>query len=153
MRRLGASIALLGFVAGLLTPLAAGADLDRNYRATNTMRVNYIPGYPGMFEVFHRMNAAAPDYWCAAADYVRRFAPDKGRTPIYVLRGVGRGVTLPNQRSVVFTVAPSPEVEASSEAATGLSLSVSNVGERRTAAHGFTGCTDSRRKFRRGGFR
>lgn len=74
------------------------------FRAVNTLDVNKVD--KNVFEVVGRPGAIKDDYWCGAGDYLRRELQLPWKTKIYVVSGIGRGVTTGARSAVKFTLNP-----------------------------------------------
>ncbi len=72
------------------------------FQAINTLQVNKID--KNTFEVIGRPGAMKDDYWCGAGDYLRRELRLPWKTKIYVVSGIGRGVTTGAKSAVRFTL-------------------------------------------------
>jgi len=98
MKRILKSLALIAAFSGVL-PSAALA-----FRAINGLDVNKVDN--NVFEVIGRGRLGKSDYWCSAADYLRRQQGLPWKTKIYVVSGIGRGVTTGARSAVRFTANP-----------------------------------------------
>ena len=95
-----ASVSASVFVAVFVAlPTAALA-----FRAINTLQVNQVDR--NVFEVVGRPGALKEDYWCGAGDYLRRELRLPWNTRIYVVSGIGQGVTTGARSAVRFTLDP-----------------------------------------------
>jgi len=74
------------------------------FRAINTLDVNRVD--KNVFEVVGRPGVIKDDYWCGAGDYLRRELQLPWKTKIYVVSGIGRGVTTGARSAVQFTLNP-----------------------------------------------
>lgn len=74
------------------------------FQAINTLQVNKVD--KNIFEVVGRPGATKNDYWCGAGDYLRRELQLPWKTKIYVVSGIGRGVTTGARSAVQFTLHP-----------------------------------------------
>lgn len=140
----------LAWLLALATGLSASMA-EAEFLARNRMSANPIPAKAGLFEVFQRATAGAPDYFCVAGEYVRFGKRLHASTDIYVLRGPGPSVTRPGRRSVIFSYVKYDDILDMTEGERGYSVSVSRPGYFLSAGHAAAFCEDSRRRFRRSG--
>lgn len=96
MKRVFKPFAILA-VLSVAVPTTAFA-----FRAISRMDVNKVD--KNVFEVVGRAGAIKNDYWCAAGDYLRRELRLPWSTKIYVVSGIGRGVTTGAASAVQFTL-------------------------------------------------
>lgn len=111
---------------------AAAADA---FRAVNRLYV--VPLSADTFEVIEDRGAGARGLWCAGSDYVRAIGRDSTRKRMYVLEPRGAAKTVPNRKSVVFTLAPD---EALRNTPPSYSVSVNRKGENLEIGHAYTFC-------------
>ena len=91
----------LAVVAACLVALPVTAQ---EFRAVNSLYVNRVDQH--VIEVIGRPGANKDDYWCGIGDYVRRVEQVPWKTEIYVVSGIGRGVTTGARDAVTFTLTP-----------------------------------------------
>ncbi len=89
----------ISVVAALLSLPAAAAS----YRAINGVEV--FPVNSHEFEVFSARGAPKEQYWCAAADFLRRQG-QPWKTRVYVAQGYARGKVSGAPSTVTFTIDP-----------------------------------------------
>lgn len=97
MKSLAYSLAAVAALASI--PSGAHA-----FRAINGFTVNPVNAYE--FEVIPHRLKDNNDYWCAAANYLNRELRLPWNTRMYVVSGIGPGVTSNRRDAVRFTVDP-----------------------------------------------
>ena len=80
-------------------------DENANYKALKHGARAY-PHEGSVFEVAPEIGSTGAAYWCASAEYARRFLGAGWQTPIYVLRGMGHGEISGRKSTVLFTLDP-----------------------------------------------
>lgn len=95
------AIAVL-LAAGLLLT-SNGAVEASSFYAVNRLQVVALSEYE--IEVIGRPGAYKSSYWCAAADFLRRNRVP-WKTRVYVVSGIGRGVSTGARSAVRFTLDP-----------------------------------------------
>ncbi|WP_164860819.1 hypothetical protein [Parasedimentitalea marina] len=98
MQRIFRSLAVVS-ACSLALPVMA-----QEFQATNSLYVNRVD--QNVIEVIGRPGANKDDYWCGIGDYVRRVERAPWKTKIYVVSGIGRGVTTGARDAVTFTLKP-----------------------------------------------
>ncbi len=142
-------------VAGLMlatllsTGFATAANAD--YWARNRMRAADVPGQPGLFEVFQKATAGAPDYWCVAGEYTRYQLHQHNTTRIYLVRGLGPSLAWPGRKAVLFSYVKRDDLPDLSVAEKGYSVSIRKPGYHLSAGHSSAFCAKSVRRFMRRG--
>ncbi|MBL3569236.1 hypothetical protein DSD19_19815 [Rhodovulum sp. BSW8] len=93
-------------------------------------------GTPGEFEVLARPGDGGAQLWCAAGEFAQsqlRASPDRR---IYLVTPRGPSATRPGRTSAVFTVMPSPELQARGDAMSSqMLLGVRKVGTNFSTIH------------------
>jgi len=108
----------------------------QEFRAINSLYVNRVD--KNVIEVIGRPGANKEDYWCGVGDYVRRVVRAPWKTKIYVVSGIGRGVTTGARDAVTFTLTPEAIGIEPYEAS--LILDVLKVGYSRSLTYAFDRC-------------
>jgi hypothetical protein len=116
-------------VSLVLTPGWASA-----WRAINRHEV--FPVSKTVFEVIGRPGSGAADYWCGAADFVRRTIRNTATQRIYIWRAIGPSQTQSGKKAVQFSLSPPINADTSP----GYSLSVKAVGDNLTSAAAYQYC-------------
>lgn len=98
MNRVLKSLALIAAFSVALPSVALA------FRAINGLDVNKVD--KNVLEVIGGGRLVKSDYWCSAADYLRRQQGMPWKTKIYVVSGIGRGVTSGAKSAVRFTANP-----------------------------------------------
>jgi hypothetical protein len=124
------SIAILAAFSAAL-PLTA-----QEFRAINSLYVNRVD--KNVIEVIGRPGVNKEDYWCGIGDYVRRVVRAPWKTEIYVVSGIGRGVTTGARDAVRFTL--TPEAIGIEPYESNLILDVLTVGYSRSLTYAFDRC-------------
>ncbi|NIZ63117.1 hypothetical protein DL239_19310 [Sedimentitalea sp. CY04] len=108
----------------------------QEFRAINSLYVNRVD--KNVIEVIGRPGAHKEDYWCGVGDYVRRVVRAPWKTKIYVVSGIGRGVTTGARDAVRFTM--SPDAIGIEPYESNLILDVLTVGYSRSLTYAFDMC-------------
>jgi hypothetical protein len=114
--------------------------LAQAWQANNRHTVN--PVSDTVFEVVGRPGSGGPEFWCAAGDYASRVLGAHATQRVYLVRGPAPAQTRHWNRAVLFSLV----VPQDADLRTGITLSVTRVGENLNAASAQAYCMDD--KFR-----
>jgi hypothetical protein len=114
--------------------LAPGVALA--WKANNRHTVNLVSDTE--FEVVGRPGSGGPEFWCAAGDYARRVLGAAATQRVYLVRGPAPALTQNWNRAVLFSL----DVPQDADLRTGITLSVTRVGENLNAASAQAYCMD-----------
>lgn len=128
-------------VVWVMLGLALPADASGDFVARNKQRVAATTVDGAMMEVFSTAGAAAPDYFCAAADYAVSRLGANWSDRVVVVRPEAQSVTRPAFRSVLFSVRPWQEPRSANEA---FAMKVDRVGVEYTVTLSIKRCKFSR---------
>ena len=123
------------FLVSLLAITVAAPVLAQTFRAVNRLYV--VPLSADTFEVIEDRGVGGRGLWCAASDYVRAIGRDSSRKRMYILEPRGDAKTVPNRKSVVFTLAPDDKLRNTPPS---YSVSVTRAGENLEVGHAYTFC-------------
>lgn len=113
LTKMGAATAFTALIACQTT--TGGA-----FYAQNQLR-GHATG-PDSFEIISRAGAFNVDYWCAAADYVRRVYGQQGSVPIYVTQAESPAISEDPARWTSIKFAMSPPASGALGPSTTISL-------------------------------
>ena len=102
----------------VLTPTLASA-----WWAINRLEV--FPVSESAWEVVARVGTSPADFWCGAGDYAQRVLGTPAAQRIYIWRGIGPSVNVPDRKAVQFSLTPPPGANTTP----GYSLSVRAEGD------------------------
>ena len=134
----GTSKILLATVMAVITVIAVMPGVAMAWKADNRHIVN--PVSDTVFEVVGRPGSGGVEFWCAAGDYARRVLGAKATQKVYLVRGPAPAQTRHWNRAVLFSL----EAPEGANLNTGLSLSVTQVGENLSAASAQAYCMDDK---------
>jgi hypothetical protein len=130
--------AILGI--GLALAVATAPAAAWAYRASNWLVVNSVGG--DTFEVISSAGTSPAQFWCAAGEYAFRRLGAASNQRIYLSRARGSSQSAPGRTAVTFSLTPPAGVDT--EAAKGITLSTTRIGDNLSTAFATQYCYDDR---------
>lgn len=141
-RNLLAFIMVILFGGGVSTAdareLAERYTPDTPYRAINEFGVVLSAEPEAVVEVYAKPGASGPKYFCAAAEFSKRFLGASPSDRLVIVRPEGASATRSGAKSVLFGIVP--RSASGSLPPTGLTINPRKAGEHRSVNSGLSFC-------------
>jgi len=124
-------------IAAALLPLLM-PGLAQAWVAYNRHRVNPISDT--VYEVVGKSGSGGSQFWCAAGDYARRVLGAGATQRVYLVRGPAPAQTYHWNRAVLFSLS----APLDSDLSTGITLSMTRIGDNMMAAAAQAYCMDDK---------